>query len=103
MTDHVEIIARALYKPRAIDDDLGPHPWDFKAATTILSALDAAGMVIVPKGLIVEERSRAIREFCAAVKILGSDEAMGLPDDVRIYRADSAFRAKIAASESGGE
>ena len=43
---------------------------------------------------ITSIRSEAIREFCEKAKIMASAYAQGLPEDVRRYRAHSAFTAK---------
>jgi hypothetical protein len=43
---------------------------------------------------VAAERSRAIREFCQKANIKGSVEAANLPEDVRMFRAEFAFRAK---------
>jgi hypothetical protein len=47
-----------------------------------------------------EARSKAIREFCDKAGIRPSQEVLGLPDDVRLWRMETAVAARRATERS---
>lgn len=84
------------------DGTLQAQPWGGAEPVQYVRR-DPAVLAELPevKELVAQARSKAITEFCDKADIKPSLEVAGLPQDVKLWRMETAVAARAAAIREG--